>query len=910
MDSTSDFSPTPEVRYRDSTNALKIGEESLFAMNLRITSLATALMCLPILSQAEPLVAPQATRLAIPSGAQSAGRSVAVNENYIAVGAPDSNAGGVNDSGEVLIYRVADGALLRRIASPAPVSGGDFGLAVALHGSAVYVGAPGESTTSAANSGHVHAFSAATGAKLWSFAGTAGQRVGGALALSGERMVVGAPAGTVSGNPALSGSALFLNRITGAKTAQFTLNAPVANDRFGAAVAISGSLAAIGAPGRETDGHTDFGLVLLLDVANESSPVVATLKCPFVQWYMEFGTSLAFTRDTLLVGSPLFNGFYDDIGRVDAFTTTGTHLRQFENPHSEDLYRRKQGRALAASGWLATVGMKMLSNTNGLAYLHDIRGGSTCAELAPHTENEGENFGCSAAMDDQTIVIGDDAQPVSASPLTTGAVWVLRQPRQPMQDSILFATTGDAAPGMFNVQYTGFSDATLAESMTDKVMFRASLKGLGVTTANNSAVFNNWTGSLQELLLRRGSTPLGSVSTLGKPYFSSGTVVRPMIPATINGKTHVLRDTAPTLETDIVTGATPANAAWGGSISAIRAHTTGTDSSTTLFVYTARSGINGATLANDSRIASYNSNDGAHKDVIREGDASPDATRTYAQIYPRIAAAKDHFVFACSLSGEASGNAALVVKKTATSPVIIAQKGQSVAGLSAPLSSFIGEGINRDGSVVYRALLAGGTEALLLKLHNGGTARVAIKGDLAPGAGAGVRFASFPRFFIGPDNTVLFTARLAGTGVNTSNDVGVWLKTNSATHLLMREGSAARDCGSAVVSTIGSIELGTVSGTYAISATLTGPTAQNQAAFMGSINATTPALLAPKLSLRKGAWMAKNGGQRITGIGMSTQHIEASGSGSTGRARIVNSSSALLTVRFSDNLSQLRTVRP
>lgn len=880
-------------------------------MTIRLaTTLAAAACAFPVLSSAAPLTAPSATRLSIPAGAQSSGRSVAVNEVYIAVGAPDSTAGGVNDSGEVLIFRSSNGELVRRIPSPAPTFGASFGLSVALHGSTVYVGAPGESGIGAAFAGNVYAFNAATGTKLWTFAGSAGQRVGGALAVSGDRLLVGAPAGSVSGNPSLSGSAVFLNRLSGIKTAQFTLNSPVANDRFGAAVAISGSLAAIGAPGRDANGHTDNGVVLLLDAANDSSPVVAVLTCPVVQWYMGFGESVAITRETILVGSPAFNGFYDDIGRVDAFTTSGTFLRELENPHVQNIQRRQQGRALAASGWLATCGIKMLSNTDGMAVLQDIRGSYTYVELAPHPDDQAQNFGCSIAMDDQTIVIGDDAQSVSASPPTTGAVWVLRQPRQPMQDGVLFAKSGDPAPGVFNIQYTGFSDAALAESLSSTVMFRASLKGQGVTTSNNSAIFNNWTGSLQELLLRRGSTPMGSVSAFGKPYFSNGTTLRPMLPATIASKVHVLRDTGSTLETDVRTGDTPANASWGGAISAINATTTGTDAATTLFVYTAKAGINGATTANDSRIASFNSADGAHKDLIREGETSPDMTRKYGQMLPRIAAAKDHFVFACSLSGDTAGNAALVLKKTANSAVIIAQKGQPVAGLSVPLSSFIGEGVNRDGSVVYRALLAGGTECLLLKLHNGGTARVALKGDLAPGAGAGVTFTSFPRFFIGPNNTVLFMARLKGTGVNSSNDVGVWLKTNSATHLLMREGSSARDCGSALISTISSVELGTISGAYAISATLTGSAGQNQAAFFGDATATTPALLAPQLNLRKGAWIERTGGQRITGVTMGTHHVEASGSGSTGRARLVNSTSALMTVKYSDNVSELRIQRP
>ena len=881
-------------------------------MKLRslIASVSATAVYFGAVCHAVPLTAPTASKLTMPTGAKAAGTSVAVNEGYIAVGAPDSTAGGVNDAGEVLIYRVSDGVLLRRIQSPAPVFGGAFGLSVALYGGTVYVGAPGQSVAGATNSGYVYAMNVTTGAKVWATSGAAGQRLGGTLALSGDLLLVGAPAGNLSGRPSLSGSATLINRRTGASLDIFELSGSEANDRFGAAVAISGTLVAIGAPGKGSSSLNSEGVVMLMDIADTNTPVIATLACPDLQLYTEFGSSVAITRETVLVGSPGFNGFYPKIGRVDAFSTTGTFLRKLDEPHADNFSRRQLGRSLAASGWLCTSGMLMHTDTDGQVALQDIRGSRSYVELAPHTDADGSNFGRSVAMDDQTIVIGDDTQPVSGSPGTIGAVWVLRQPRQPMQSSFLFAKTGDAAPGLFNIQYKGFSDACMSELFSSEVMFRATLKGQGVSLATDTAIFNNWSGSLQELLIREGSSALGTVSAFGKPYFTSGNDVAPILPTTIGSKARVLRDTGSALETDIMIGATPANVSWGGSIAAIKSSTTGTDVSSTLFVYNAKPGIAGATSSNDTRIAAYAKADGAHKDIIVEGTTSPDTARAYGQIASRISAAKGSFVFSTGLSGSSAGNSALVLKKDGNAAAIIAQKGQTVAGLPVPLSSFVGAGVNRDGSVVYRTILAGGTECLLLKLHNGGTAKVALKGDLAPGAGAGVRFASFSRYFIGPDNTVLFMARLTGMGVNLTNDVGVWLKTNSATHLLMREGSPARDCGGALIATIQNVELGTVHGAYAILATLTGPTSQNQAAFFGYATATKPGLLAPRLNLRKGMWIDRLGGQRVTSIGMGSHHIDPSGCGSTGRARLVNGSAALLTVKYSDNTSELRTLAP
>ena len=74
-------------------------------------------------------------------------------------------------------------------------------------------------------------------------------------------------------------------------------------------------------------------------------------------------------------------------------------------------------------------------------------------------------------------------------------------------------------------------------------------------------------------------------------------------------------------------------------------------------------------------------------------------------------------------------------------------------------------------------------------------------GEAAPGTADGVNFASFSSGGSAIDSTgkVGFFARLAGTGVDDSNDSGVWQETGGSLTLLAREGSSAPDTESGAV---------------------------------------------------------------------------------------------------------------
>ena len=67
----------------------------------------------------------------------------------------------------------------------------------------------------------------------------------------------------------------------------------------------------------------------------------------------------------------------------------------------------------------------------------------------------------------------------------------------------------------------------------------------------------------------------------------------------------------------------------------------------------------------------------------------------------------------------------------------------------------------------------------------------ALTGQDAPGAAPGVMFSSFGRPSINSAGQIAFKAELSGTGVDSSNDAGIWSEGSGSLQLVVREGNAA-----------------------------------------------------------------------------------------------------------------------
>jgi hypothetical protein len=196
------------------------------------------------------------------TGGDRFGRAVAVSGNRIAIGAPLDNA----SRGQVQVFERPSAAapfVFAQKIIPADVANSDrFGSALALSGTTLVGTSPFDDTAAGVDAGSVHVFvKGAAGfalqAKLTAAGAAAADEFGSAVALSGDTLAVGMHGDDDNG--AESGSALVFVRsgVTWALQAKLAAPNGKADDRFGAAIALSGNTTVIGAPraGAANDGR-------------------------------------------------------------------------------------------------------------------------------------------------------------------------------------------------------------------------------------------------------------------------------------------------------------------------------------------------------------------------------------------------------------------------------------------------------------------------------------------------------------------------------------------------------------------------------------------------------------------------------------------------------------------------------
>ena len=394
--------------------------------------------------------------------------------------------------------------LLREAFVKASNPGGDddFGKSIAADGDTIVVGARSEDSSavgangdqdddSASNSGAAYVFvrrgSTWTQEAYLKASNTEqGDAFGGAVAVSGDTIVVGAPFedggstgvdGDESDNSApLSGAAYVFvrNGTTWTQQAYLKPSNTDAGDRFGESVAISGETIVIGATGERSNTVLING-----DQANNNLPRAGAVYV-FVRngttWSQEayvkpfntapddlFGASVAISGDTVAVGayqqdndSPFFSG------AAYAFVRTGTSWAQqaylkASNAGADDHF----GWSVAVHGDRLLVGAPqeesaatgVNGNQNddslhqaGAAYLFE-RVGTTWSQeayLKPRDTNIGYDFGWSVALEGDTLAIGSPgksfSQPANGTGLVnrflrSGSTWVAHPRRLRSIDS-------------------------------------------------------------------------------------------------------------------------------------------------------------------------------------------------------------------------------------------------------------------------------------------------------------------------------------------------------------------------------------------------------------------------------------------------------------------------------------------
>jgi len=198
-------------------------------------------------------------------------------DDYAVIGSPGRDLGvnGPFAAGAAQVFRfTVDGVLetWQQLPFPDPTTFSAFGSAVAITSSVLFetriaIGAPGRDLHGKVLTYEISGGQWELAQELSPVEGETFDRFGGAVALAGDRIVVGADGDDFEGDGgdiADAGSVYFFHNISGLwfRNDRKTLRSPSSGDRFGSAVAISGIHAAAGGGHVNGGGGNETGIVV------------------------------------------------------------------------------------------------------------------------------------------------------------------------------------------------------------------------------------------------------------------------------------------------------------------------------------------------------------------------------------------------------------------------------------------------------------------------------------------------------------------------------------------------------------------------------------------------------------------------------------------------------------------------
>jgi len=348
------------------------------------------------------------------------GCSVAVSGDTALVGAYGVDVGGNADQSSAYVF-VRSGTTWtqqQKLVADDGAADDHFGISVALSGDTALVGAIGDDET-CTDQGSAYVFTRSDGAwteqqKLTAGDGAgAGDWFGYSVALSGETALVAACSDDVGATD--QGSAYVFVRSDGTWTEQQRLTAGdgAGDDWFGWSVALSGETAAVGAYKDDVDGKSNQGSAYVFVRSGDTWTQQQQLKAGDGAAYDYFGSSVALSGETAVVGAP-----YDDVATTDqgsafVFLRDGAAWSQQQQLTATDGAAYDYfGSSVALAGDTALVGaisddVDGQSNQGSASVF--VRSGTTWSQqqrLTAAAGAAGDAFGWSVALSGETALVG------------------------------------------------------------------------------------------------------------------------------------------------------------------------------------------------------------------------------------------------------------------------------------------------------------------------------------------------------------------------------------------------------------------------------------------------------------------------------------------------------------------------
>ena len=285
-----------------------------------------------------------------------------------------------------------------------------FGLSVAISGSTLIVGARRQdSGGSDAGAAYIFEKSGSTWVQTQIIQASDAQKndkFGQDVAISGTIAIVGAPEEDAGGSNA--GAAYIFEKIgsTWTEKTKLTASDAQASDQFGYVVAISGTRVIVGAPKEDTP-SSNAGAAYIFEKSGLTWSQIVKLQGNDTTGNDWFGINVAISGTTAIVGARYQDSGANNAGAAYIFEESGGTWSQTQKIQSSPPVVNAQfGIAVAINGTKAIVGAYRENGSRGAAYVFEKNGTwSQTAKLTASDAQGGDYFGFSVALSGTTIVV-------------------------------------------------------------------------------------------------------------------------------------------------------------------------------------------------------------------------------------------------------------------------------------------------------------------------------------------------------------------------------------------------------------------------------------------------------------------------------------------------------------------------
>jgi hypothetical protein len=365
------------------------------------------------------------------------GFSVALDGDTVMIGAhlADGSAGANQGAAYVFTRSAGVWSQSQKLSAPDPEGGATFGVSVALDAGTAVIGASGKTERGNASAGAAYAFTRSSGTwtaqqKLLPDISAVDNFFGAAVAVSGETALVGAFGDDIDVN-ANQGAAVVFTRSAGVWTKQERLTAAdgSAEDKFGFSVALSGDIAVIGVIGDDLSGENQ-GSAYVFARSGAAWSQQSRLFAAEGEAGDTFGAPVAVSGDAFLIGAS-----FDDVdgnanqGMASIFMICQGLAEQQKLTASNGGVTDSFGYSVAVSGDTAVVGSPF-NNVGGnvdqgSAYVF-VRNGAAWTQQQILTVANGaasDFFGVSVSVSGDTVAVGAYQDDVGAN-ADQGSVYI------------------------------------------------------------------------------------------------------------------------------------------------------------------------------------------------------------------------------------------------------------------------------------------------------------------------------------------------------------------------------------------------------------------------------------------------------------------------------------------------------